>query len=163
MKEVLIVLGSPNTTSGELSSISTSRLDCCLDLFKKESLVLCTGGWGPHFNTTEHSHAHYAKAYLTQKGLPESAFLEFALSKNTVDDAVKAKNILSKLEDNLSLTIITSGYHLERVKMIFNEVLKGYTMMFIGVPCKLDEDEYAILLAHEKKAITSILQKGLYY
>lgn len=163
MNEVLVVLGSPNSALGELSSISKSRLDCCFNLFKKKSLVLCTGGWGEHFNTAEHPHAHYAKAYLIRKGLPENAFLDFALSENTVDDAVKAKPILFKLEENLSLTIITSGYHLERVRLIFNEILEGFNLTFIGVPCKLDKDTYEALLAHEKKAITAILQKGLYY
>lgn len=163
MKEVLIVLGSPNSASGELSTISISRLDCCLNLFKKNSLVLCTGGWGSHFNTTEHPHAHYAKAYLLQKGVPKNAFLDFALSKNTVDDAVKTKTILSKLKDDVSLAIITSGYHAERVKLIFTEILTGYTMKFIGVPCELDRNEYDALLAHEKKAIAAILQNGLYY
>ncbi|SNY95007.1 YdcF family protein [Flagellimonas pacifica] len=163
IKNVLIVLGSPNSVSGELSSISKSRLDCCADLFKKKSLVLCTGGWGPNFNTAKHPHAHYAKAYLMKKGVQGNAFLEFALSENTVDDAVKAKSILSKLKNELSLTIITSGYHLERVRLVFNEILKGYAITFVGVPCKLDKEEYSVLLAHEKKAIASILQNGLYY
>ncbi|WP_420603518.1 YdcF family protein [Flagellimonas sp.] len=163
IKKVLIVLGSPNSASGELSSISKSRLDRCLDLFEKESLVLCTGGWGPHFNTADYPHAHYAKTYLIQKGLLEHAFLDFALSKNTVDDAVKVKTILSALKDDVSLTIITSGYHLVRVKLIFNEILEGFAMQFVGVSCKLDKDEYDALLAHEKKAVAAILENGLYY
>lgn len=163
VKEVLIVLGSPNSATGELSSISKSRLDCCLGLFEKKSLVLCTGGWGPHFNTAEQPHAHYAKVYLMQRGLLESAFLEFALSENTVDDAVKAKTILSKLNDDLLFTIITSDYHLERVRLIFTEILNGYSMKFAGAPNNLNKEEYARLLTHEKKAIASILQNGLYY
>ncbi|MGW9684581.1 YdcF family protein [Flagellimonas sp. 2504JD1-5] len=163
MKKILIVLGSPNSETGELSAISKSRLDCCLDLFKKKSLVLCTGGWGPHFNTAEHPHAYYAKKYLLQKGLPESAFLDFALSENTVDDAVKAKAILAKIKEEVSLTIITSGYHLERVRLIFNEILDGFALTFMGVPCTLDKEDYDTLLAHEKKAISVILKNGLYY
>ena len=47
-KEVLVVLGSPNSPSGELSDISKSRLDCCRKMFSKGQLILCTGGWGPH-------------------------------------------------------------------------------------------------------------------
>ncbi|MEX0315942.1 MAG: YdcF family protein [Allomuricauda sp.] len=160
---MLVVLGSPNFDSGELGPIAISRLDCCHDLFERKSLVLCTGGWGTHFNTAEHSHAHYAKAYLKRKGVPESAFLEFALSKNTVDDAVKTKTILAKLEAGALLTIITSDYHVERVKLIFGEILDGYVMKFIGAISNLEDKEYEVLLSHEKKAIATIQQNGLYY
>ncbi|MGX1928053.1 YdcF family protein [Flagellimonas sp. 2504JD4-2] len=163
MQEVLVVLGSPNSASGELGPIAISRLGRCLDLFQKKSWVLCTGGWSPHFNTAELPHAHYAKAYLVKKGVPEGAFLEFALSKNTVDDAVKAKTVLTELNTEVALTIITSDYHAERAKLIFEEVLNGYAMKFIGVESNLSEMEYEEVLSHEKRAIASIQQNGLYY
>lgn len=161
-KNILIVLGSPNSPSGQLSEISISRLDSCLNRYEKGNLILCTGGWGAHFNTSEHAHASFAKHYLIGKGIIEENFLDFALSSNTVEDAVKAKVILSKLE-NIKLTIITSDYHLNRVKLIFNEILKNYTMDFIGVESNLDEEAYNVLVQHEEKAINAILQNGLYY
>ncbi len=163
MKKVFVVLGSPNSVSGELGPIAKSRLNHCLNLFSEKDFVICTGGWGPNFNTAEHPHAHYAKTYLMRKGMPESAFLEFALSKNTVDDAVKTKVILSKLETDFSLTIISSDFHLERVKLIFGEILAGYTLNFEGAISNLDDMEYKKALSHEKKAIAAILQNGLYY
>ncbi len=45
-KEVLIVLGSPNSSLGVLSDISKSRLEYCKTIFNKGKLVLCTGGFG---------------------------------------------------------------------------------------------------------------------
>jgi len=42
--EVLIVLGSPNSSLGILSNISKSRLDYCKAIFKEGNVVLCTGG-----------------------------------------------------------------------------------------------------------------------
>ncbi|WP_035479182.1 YdcF family protein [Gelidibacter mesophilus] len=161
-KHILIVLGSPNSPSGELSEISISRLDSCINRYEEGNLILCTGGWGSHFNTSEHAHASFAKHYLTGKGIIEENFLDFALSSNTVEDAVKAKAILSKLE-NIKLTIITSDYHLNRVKLIFNEILENYTMDFIGVESNLDKVAYNALVQHEEKAINAILQNGLYY
>ena len=161
-KEILIVLGSPNTSSGGLSAISKSRLNYCANLYQQGILVLCTGGWGDHFNTAPNSHASYAKEYLLEKGVSNADFLDFALSGHTVDDAVKIKPILSELE-NIKLTIITSDYHLNRVKLIFNEILKDYTMKFIGVKSNLAKEEFDALVQHENKAINSILDNGLYY
>ncbi len=97
-----------------------------------------------------------------EKGISEDSFLEFALSTNTVEDAVKTRDIISTLE-NIHLKIITSDYHLERVKLIFREVLKNYKMNFIGVKTSFEEEEYNALLNHEKKAIEGIIKNGLYY
>jgi len=162
MKEILIVLGSPNSPSGELSDISKSRLDYCKKVHNNGKLILCTGGWGPHFNTSKNAHASYAKEYLLKKDISKNDFLELALSSNTVDDAVKIKSILSHL-NNIKLIIITSDYHKDRVALIFNEILSEYEMKFMGVKSNLDKEKYDHLIAHEKRAIAAILESGLYY
>ncbi|MEE9406827.1 MAG: YdcF family protein [Polaribacter sp.] len=161
-KEILIVLGSPNSATGELGVIAKERLNFCLTIYKKEMLILCTGSWGAHFNTSSRPHAFYTKNYLIEKGIPEDRFLELALSKNTVDDAVKIKNIVSTFE-NIHLTIISSDYHLVRVKLIFKEILKNYKMKFIGVKTNFKTEEYNALVKHEKEAAESIIKNGLYY
>jgi uncharacterized SAM-binding protein YcdF (DUF218 family) len=161
-KKILVVLGSPNSPSGKLSDISISRLNHCRGLFKEGDLVLCTGGWGRHFNTSSRPHAAHAKSYLIEQGLSEKDFLAFALSQNTVDDAVKIKPIISNL-GHVVLTIITSDYHIERVKLIFNEILGAYKMKFIGVESNMEKEKYDDLINHEKNAIKSIIENGLYY
>lgn len=112
-----------------------------------------------HFTT---AHAFYAKQYLLTKGVLEDAFLDFALSAHTVDDAVKTKPIISELE-NIQLTVITSNYHLNRVKLIFNEILAGYSMKFVGVDSNLPQEEFENAVQHETKAIEAVLKNGLYY
>lgn len=161
-KTVLVVLGSPNSPDGVLSDISKSRLDFCLNLYTKGDFVLCTGGWGDHFNTSKNPHAEYCKAYLTKNDILESAFLDFALSSNTVDDAIKVKPIVESIK-HPQLKIITSDYHLERVKLIFNEILKPFELEFFGVKSNLPDSVYNKLVTHEKKAVKSILANGLYY
>lgn len=161
-KEVLVVLGSSNSPRGVLSDISLSRLDCCRNIFAKGQLILCTGGWGPHFNISDKAHAFYAKEYLLENGLSEKDFLEFALSENTVDDAVKLRSILSNPKD-IKLKVITSDYHLERVILIFNEILDKYEMDFMGVESKMEAEKLCQLIEHENNAIVTIKQKGLYY
>ena len=161
-KEVLVVLGSPNSPSGELSDISKSRLDCCRKMFTKGQLILCTGGWGPHFNISDKPHAFYGKEYLMVNGLSEEDFLEIALSENTVDDAVKLKAIFSNPK-NVKLIVITSDYHLERVRLIFIEILTNYEMSFVGVESNMASEKLRQLIEHENKAINSIRENGLYY
>tara|TARA_B100000809_G_scaffold237763_1_gene257879 strand:+ start:45082 stop:45573 length:492 start_codon:yes stop_codon:yes gene_type:complete len=161
-QKIVIVLGSPNYPSGALGEISKSRLNYCLNTFQEGNLILCTGGWGAHFNTAEKAHASYSKTFLIEHGISENSFLEFALSTNTVEDAVKTKQIVSKFE-NPQLTIVTSDYHLNRVKLIFNEILEKYAMNFIGIESNLNKEEYSTLVLHEQKAIQSILEIGLYY
>lgn len=161
-KEILIVLGSPNSPNGELSNISKSRLDYCASIYSKGKKLLCTGGWGKHFNVSKEAHAAIAKKYLVKMGVSKNDFLKFALSENTVDDAVKVKASLSKFSE-ASLTIITSDYHLERVKLVFNEVLEVFKLNYIGVQSDLEEKQMTQLLAHERKAIELILKNRLYY
>ncbi len=161
-KDVIVVLGSPNSNKGELGSIAKSRLDCCLDIYTKGKFVLCTGGWGEHFNTTETAHAVYAKNYLIQHGIQADAFLKDALSNNSVDDAVKVKQVILGMTD-IKLTVITSDYHKERVRLIFTEVLREYSCNFVGVQSDLNRDELSHFVKHEQQAIATILKNGLFY
>ncbi|MDY7394166.1 YdcF family protein [Aureibaculum sp. 2210JD6-5] len=162
MQEIFIILGSPNSPAGELSQISKSRLNCCVQHYKEGNLVLCTGGWGAHFNVAKKPHALFAKKYLVESGVAENDFLDFALSSNTVDDAVKIKPIIAILE-NPKLTVITSDYHIKRVKLIFNEILADYKIKYIGVINNLPSEELDALVCHEKTAIDLIVKNGLYY
>ncbi len=163
LSEVLVVLGSPNSPDGELSEIAKSRLDCVADRYDENKRILCTGGWGAHFNVAPKAHAIYAKEYLMKNGIPLDNFLEVALSSNTVEDAVKSKVILSQL-DHPCITVVTSDYHLERVRLIFNEIFKGFEIQFIGVKSDfLNEDELNSLTTHEQAAIQSIIRNGLHY
>jgi len=162
-KEILVVLGAPNSPAGELSDIAISRLDALVNLYSDGKRILCTGGWGDHFNTSTQAHAVYAKKYLLNQGIPEAAFLEHALSANTVEDAVKSKIILSRL-DNPSIAIITSDYHLKRVMLVFNEIFKGFDLRFVGVESGfLTAEQQTKLRAHEETATRAIIQNGLYY
>ncbi|WP_264552251.1 YdcF family protein [Flavobacterium sp. N2038] len=161
--KVLIVLGAKNSETGDLSSTPKDRLNYCLKIFNpREHYILCTGGFGTHFNTSPDPHATYAMKYLMDKGVDAGSFLEPALSGNTVEDAVLSKKIL---EDHglLSAIVITSDYHLERVKLIFDEILKFFSIEYYGVGHDIEDVKRERLIAHEKKAIDGILNRGLYY
>ena len=162
MKEVIIVLGSPNSPTGILGEIALSRLNLCLKIFNPtKNLIICTGGFGKHFNTATKPHAAYAIEYLMSKGIDKSFFMEMALSSNTVEDAIKVKEIL--LGNTLPCKIITSDFHLERVKLIFDQILSNNTKEYFGDAYEVSEEQRIQLIEHEKKAIHSILKNGIYF
>jgi len=129
--EVIVVLGSPNFPDGTLGPIALDRLQGCLSIFNSQKhKILCTGGFGAHFNTSPVAHANYLKDFLILKGVPSTAFLPLALSSNTVEDAVMSKSILMKTVFK-DLIITTSEYHVARVEFIFTEILKDFNLNFL--------------------------------
>ena len=164
MKEVLIVLGSPNSAEGKLGDIAVDRLNYCYEIFDpKKNLILCTGGFGEHFNTANQPHAHYAIEYLMRLGIERGYFMDIALSSNSVEDAVKSKQVLLNSHSNYSLKIITSDFHIERVKIIFETILTGFEKSYFGVTHQMLIEERRKRIEHEKKAIDEIRKNGIYF
>ena len=161
--EVIVVLGSPNFPDGTLGPIALDRLQGCLSIFNSQKhKILCTGGFGAHFNTSPVAHANYLKDYLIQKGVPSTAFLPLALSSNTVEDAVMSKSILMKTVFK-DLIITTSEYHVARVEFIFTEILKDFNLNFKAVAHHSIDDVLEPLIQHEKVAMDKLISNGLYY
>jgi vancomycin permeability regulator SanA len=161
--EVIVVLGSPNFPDGTLGPIALDRLQGCLSIFNSQKhKILCTGGFGAHFNTSPVAHANYLKDFLIQKGVPSTAFLPLALSSNTVEDAVMSKSILMKTVFK-DLIITTSEYHVARVKFIFAEILKDFNLNFKAVAHHSIDDVLEPLIQHEKVAMDQLISNGLYY
>jgi uncharacterized SAM-binding protein YcdF (DUF218 family) len=163
MKNIIIILGSPNSPKGWLSKIAIGRAKKCLEIFDSaKDMILCTGGFGVHFNTSEKPHAEYLKRYLIKNGISEECFLPFANSCNTVEDATKAKEIL--LEYGVrKVTIITTHYHLKRVQLIFDEILSEFEITYLDVPNNMSVKSLLKFEKHEAKAVEGILRDGLYY
>jgi uncharacterized SAM-binding protein YcdF (DUF218 family) len=161
--EVIVVLGSPNFPDGTLGPIAFDRLQGCLSIFDPiKHKILCTGGFGAHFNTSPMAHANYLKNFLIEKGVPPTAFLPLALSSNTVEDAVMSLSILKDYEFK-DLLIITSEYHLARVEFIFSEILKEFYLNFKAVTHHSMDDLLEPLIQHEKLAMQQLISNGLYY
>ena len=163
MKNIIIILGSPNSSKGRLSKIAIGRAKKCLEIFNPaKDMILCTGGFGLHFNISEQPHADHLKRYLINNGVLENYILPFANSSNTVEDAVKAKEILLIYEAKKA-TIITTIYHLKRVQLIFDEVLGGIEKKYFGVPNNMSGKNILKFEKHEINAMEGILKNGLYY
>lgn len=157
MKGIIVVLGSPNSDKGELSEIALNRLKRALSFYKtnKEYKILCTGGFGQHFNTTSLPHAKYAADYLKKSGVPPEDILEYVMSSNTVEDALQAKPVVERFQPQ-NLVIITSDFHIERASILFNRHLPDQNLLFVEAPSTLDENTLQKLKEHERNAIKKL-------
>lgn len=157
MRHIILILGAPNDQDGNLGQTAKDRLDCAFDIYhaNENSLILCTGGFGSHFNTSANPHAYYAKNYLISKGVAKEAFLESPLSSNTVDDFRMTKSIILKINPTI-LFVITSDFHIKRAKILHDIIISFPRIAFIPARSSLSEKELEKLVLHEKIAIQEL-------
>jgi len=158
---VIIILGSPNTNEGVLLPMALGRLNKAITLYKEKiSKIIITGGFGHHFNTTDYPHAFYAQKYLIENGVNKDDIQEFALSCDTVDDAKKSLPIISKLK--LPFCVITSDFHVERAKYIFESVFNKENIYFFfdDYSKKISRYERKVLFDHEIRELNNLKKEG---
>lgn len=162
MNMILCTLGAPNDDDGNLSPIAKDRLNCTYALYSANptAAIICTGGFGEHFNRTPHPHSYYAKRFLVKKGIPANAFLESPLSANTVEDFTFSKPIISDTSPDL-LVLITSDFHMPRARFLFEKIIRYPKTLFVPVQSTLKKSEMKALRAHEERALTELKTQGL--
>ncbi len=156
MTDFILVLGAPNDDQGQLLPAARARCDAAVSYYRTDprQKLLCTGGFGPGFNRTATLHATYAKAYLVAKGIPASSIVGLVPSRFTIEDATLSWQMLQEMGLSIGqVTIITSDFHLPRVRMIFAHVFVGIDLRFVGIETNVDAAELARLVAHEQIAM----------
>lgn len=154
MNSVIIVLGSPNDEEGALSQIAKSRCERAFFEFRKHPnfRILCTGGFGEHFNKTNRPHAEYAQDYLKSKGVPSSKFIDIAESSFTLEDATLSKPIIEKYGIENAI-LVTSDFHMERAVLVFSCICPSLKLTCSAAQTGLLDYEIEMLKEHESKAI----------
>jgi len=154
---VIVILGSPNDSQGQLMSVALERCSKALDEFKENPgfAVLATGGWGQHFNTTDKPHGFYIRQFLSNHGIPASAFLPCAESSNTIEDASKSRLILNSYPE-AELIVVTSDFHAARARFLFEREFPERQLTISESATRLPPDVLARLQAHEKKALAKL-------
>ncbi|UCE42934.1 MAG: YdcF family protein [Candidatus Aminicenantes bacterium] len=162
MDGIIIILGSPNDDQGNLSEMATGRLAQGLAEFRRHKgyKILCTGGFGEHFNTTDKPHALYAIRHLIREGVPESDILEIVKSRNTVEDALLSKPIIAK-HGVRSLIVVSSDFHMKRVKHIFKKVFTSRDLAFSSAKASFSKERIRALRNHEKRELDSLKKNGI--
>ncbi|HBC85412.1 MAG TPA: YdcF family protein [Lentisphaeria bacterium] len=158
-KLAIIVLGSPNDSEGNLSSIAIERCQQTLAEYSRnpDAYILPTGGWGEHFNTTDKPHGYYLRQYLTAHGVPEGQILECAESANTIQDAMLSKPIVER-QCITDLIVVTSDFHVPRAQFLFQREFPGIRLSFSASKTNLPEDDLIRRMQHEEKALAKLKQ-----
>ena len=161
MKRIILTLGAPNDEQGNLSPMALDRLECTLGLYQHNDHVkiLCTGGFGESFNTTNHPHAYYSRRFLMEQGVSEDVLLEPVLTTNTVEDFRMSKPIIEREKPDL-LLVVTSDFHMRRVKLLHDLILKYPHVVFIPAKSSLSGEELAPLVLHEELAVKSLQERN---
>lgn len=157
MKGLILSLGAPNDTAGNLSPIALDRLNAVLQIFRynPQFLIACTGGKGPHFNETEHPHYHYSQCYLQAHGIPASALTNPVNSASTIDDFVQARALIYTMAPDI-LWVVTSDFHVPRAKIVQAQKVNYPNTIFWGAPSSMTAEELEVLHAHEQKAMAAL-------
>jgi hypothetical protein len=155
----ILILGAPNDNKGNLSLIAKSRLKLGAQELAVNTgfKILLTGGFGQHFNQTDHPHWFYAKDFLIKEhSISPKSFLPEAIdSTNTIEDIEMARPIIEKYNFS-KIVIVTSEFHLKRVQYVAEKVfnLQKLIVLYSFVPDKeLDQSILTALYDHEKKAL----------
>ena len=164
VRGIIVVLGSPNSAAGELSSIAKERCELALAEYGKRAdwKFLLTGGYGAHFNTTDQPHAAYVKRHLVSRGVPAEEILELVESTNTLQDASLSKPIIMKYRAP-EIAVVTSDYHAARARYVFERELAntGVRISFLAsqtdeAACQFDLDAQK---KHEQQALAKLKEK----
>lgn len=160
MNKTILLLGASNDANGKLSQMAINRLECAYSVYTNNSNVkfLCTGGFGEHFNTTTTLHAEYLQQWLLFKGVRSEEFLPHITSSNTYEDIQGLSDVINCISNNL-LIIVTSDFHVERVKMLYGMLIYHENVIFIPAASKLTDSELLTRIAHEEKAIQLLKSK----
>lgn len=160
LQTLIIQLGAPNNADGSLPVIAKSRSQTTFSTWQQyaDAHILCTGGFGAHFNQTDKPHWHWSQAELQRLGVSSKMLQPGIDSRFTFEDASLTLAWLSTQEgftsDNTQLLIVTSDFHQPRVQLIFDALFDGWHKSYVSAPTPLPQDEYQKLQAHELSVIT---------
>lgn len=153
----IVVLGAPNDEDGNLSSIAVERCNQALLEYGRHPgfRVIPTGGWGPHFNTTDRPHGFYIRQYLIAHDVPDSDILPCVESANTVEDAALCRFAVAQY-GLTELVVVTSDFHIPRAQYLFEREFSDKALSFSGARTALSEDELQVRREHETRALARL-------
>jgi uncharacterized SAM-binding protein YcdF (DUF218 family) len=163
---MIVVLGSPNSDDGALSSIAKERCELALVEYARrpEWKLLLTGGYGEHFNTTDQPHASYVNAYLVKRGVPSQAIVEFVESTNTLQDASLSKSIVLKYRVP-KIVVVTSDYHIDRARYVFEREYADTEVRIEFSISQTEEDacefDFEAQKKYEQEALTKLRERDM--
>ena len=126
---ILIILGFKLLPNNKMSQILINRLDKGAKLFKniskKYNNIIVSGGRVE--KRSSHSEAYLMKKYLIHThNIPKHVILTESNSIDTIENAVYCMRILQQIKHITSIDIVSSKFHIKRVRAIFSFYLQKY-------------------------------------
>ena len=159
-KDAIVILGGGINSDGSLPNTSRNNVNKGIELFKKNvsDLIIMSGGIS--FQLTYKPPKTEAKAmkdYAIQLGVPEDNILLEENSKDTIGNAYFTKIDFLKPNNLRNIVIVTSDFHMERTKYIFQKILGlKYQMDFVEAPSELTQKEFENRNKVEEKILFDI-------
>ena len=140
MSKLLILLGGQNDPTGQLKDAVKLRANEAIRLIRQDPdfKVICTGAFGSHFNESPTPHGRLLTDYLIKNGVAPSDILPFTMTSNTEEDAYGVLRMVHRLQKKAGgrarpikeAHIVTSAFHMGRVKFIFGRVLQQLNLVY---------------------------------
>lgn len=147
---IYIILGGGLQIDGSLPSYVFNRVDYCIQNSCEKDFLIFSSRYS--LNTPPKINKHgfplseakqMLELYRSNGGISENLYLENA-SSDTIGSAFFTRILFEWLINNKELCIVTSDFHINRVKLIFTKILIGLqpklrlgAINFIGLETKL--------------------------
>lgn len=148
-QNLIIILAGGNKNKDEPNDFVKIRLDKAIELFYIETKILCMGGGTYHkppdltYNGFVKHESTICANYLINKGIPcDSIFREWASYDTIANGFFAFTNFIIPL-NICKFSVITSDFHINRTKLIFNYFNKIFKseceISFISTVSKLEK------------------------
>lgn len=121
---IIIILGHRILKDGSMSHSLINRLKLGHSLYKKGDSIMLTGGRVQ--TKSKHTEAYLMKKYLLQEyEIPSKSIITEPRAMTTIENAIYSYKILTKINHigDCDIIILSSNFHIKRVKYIFNKIL----------------------------------------
>jgi uncharacterized SAM-binding protein YcdF (DUF218 family) len=148
MRDAIIVLAGGINSDGSLPDLTRSRVDRGIQHFNNGAarILIMTGKYGFWLDWQKQvplrSEAEAMKEYAISRGVSPASIVAEQDSKDTLGNAYFTKRNILEPNNWKNVLVITSDFHLERTKYIFDLVLGG--------ECSIRYDAVETILPPEK-------------
>ncbi|MFH1607900.1 MAG: YdcF family protein [archaeon] len=127
MADVIVCLGNVFYNPKSVESMKLRTLKSA-ELYRqgKAGKVIFTGGFKTRKDLSE---ARFMADYAEERGVPKKDMMLEEMADSTVGNALYCKKIIDK-EDFESVIVVTSPYHLRRVKYVFRKLIPNKDLKF---------------------------------
>lgn len=155
----IVILGGGISKDGRLPERVKNRLKKAWQIFKKDKKIkiLVCGKYSflyPKNKAPKKTEDKAMQDYLLNLGVPKKNIYLEEKSKDTIGNAYYAKKLYFIPKKEREALIITSNFHLERVRFIFQKMFgKYYQFKFISPSFSLKNHEKARVIKRQKELL----------